>query len=113
MTNKTCNHESFEGAIQFDQLDGAIIGYGYQFNNPVVFYDYGMCVDIFELDFQEACELHRDECREACDHYLEAIEWMDHNVTGAWVGASTPVFLHHRCDEKIDAVTPLGFVSDL
>jgi hypothetical protein len=113
MTNNPCDHEDFDGAIQFDQLEPAIIGYGNQFNNPVVIYDYKKCLEIFELDFQESCDLSGEECSAACDHYLEAIEWMDHNVTGAWVGASTPVFLHHRCDEKIDAVTPLGFVSDL
>jgi hypothetical protein len=113
MSNYNCDHEQFDGAIQFDQLDGAIIGYGNQFNNPVVIYDYGMCLDIFELDFQEACELSRDECREACDHYLEAIEWMDHNVTGAWVGSSTPVFIHHKCDDAVKLTETGGFISEL
>jgi hypothetical protein len=113
MTNRPCDHEDFDGAIQFDQLDGAIIGYGNQFNNPVVIYDYGMCLDIFELDFQEACDLSREECREACDHYLEAIEWMDHNVTGAWVGSSTPVFLRHKCADVVEIPELGGFISEI
>jgi hypothetical protein len=97
MTNNPCDHEDFDGAIQFDQLEPAIIGYGNQFNNPVVIYDYKKCLEIFELDFQESCDLSGEECSAACDHYLEAIEWMDHNVTGAWVGSSTPVFIRHSC----------------
>jgi len=65
-----------------DGFSGAFIGYGYQFNNRVAVYDYDECIKILMRDMS----------------YEEAIEYMDFNVTGAYVGPTTPVFL--VCDEK-------------
>ena len=28
------------------------------------------------------------------DSHEEAIEWMEYNVVGAWVGETTPIFVH-------------------
>ena len=54
----------------------------------IVCYDYDKCVDI----------LVRDQNME----YEEAIEWMDFNVCGAWMGDKTPIFV--RCDPTLDGV---------
>ena len=38
-----------------------------------------------------------------CDENMEweeAIEWMDYNVCGSWVGDKTPIFI--RCDPTLD-----------
>ena len=71
--------------MKADGLDGAIIGVGQQFDKPDrLIYDYDKCVDILMTDqgFTEE----------------EAIEWMEFNVKGAYVGEGTPIF-------KIDYAT--------
>ena len=65
--------------MKADGLDGAIIGVGQQFDKPDrLIYDYDKCVDILMTDqgFTEE----------------EAIEWMEFNVKGAYVGEGTPIF---------------------
>ena len=41
----------------------------------------------------------------------EAIEWMEFNVVGAWVGETTPIFVHEiPSDQKVDEfLEDLGF----
>ena len=41
----------------------------------------------------------------------EAVEWMDFNVVGAWVGETTPIFVHEiPSDQKIqEFLEELGF----
>ena len=34
--------------------------------------------------------------------YEEAMEWMEYNVCGAWMGDKTPIFV--RCDPTLDGV---------
>ena len=71
--------------MKADGLDGAIIGVGQQFDKPDrLIYDYDKCVDILMTDqgFTEE----------------EAIEWIEFNVKGAYVGEGTPIF-------KIDYAT--------
>jgi len=65
--------------LKADGFDDAIIGYGTQFNVDVVIYDFEKYVQILIKDY----EMTDDEAR----------EFMEHNVTGAWVGSGTPVFL--------------------
>ncbi len=65
--------------MKADGLDEAIIGVGQQFDKPDrLIYDYDKCVDILMTDqgFTEE----------------EAIEWMEFNVKGAYVGEGTPIF---------------------
>ena len=65
----------------------AIIGIGSRINmEDIVCYDYDKCVDI----------LIKDQHME----YEDAIEWMDFNVCGAWMGDKTPIFI--RCDPTLD-----------
>ena len=65
--------------MKADGLDDAIIGVGLQFDKPDrLIYDYDKCIDILmKLNDWD------DE---------EAIEWMEFNVRGAYVGESTPIF---------------------
>jgi len=67
-------------AIIFDELDEAIIGVGKQFTGaPVVVYDYDRCIAIFMRDND-------------WDHE-DAIDWMQYNVLGAYLGEGTPIFM--------------------
>ena len=65
--------------MKVDGLDEAIVGLGQQFDKPPrIIYDYAKCVEIFMSMNDWSSE--------------EAIEWMDFNVMGAYVGEGTPIF---------------------
>jgi hypothetical protein len=66
-------------ALYADGFEDALIGVGYQFNTQLAVYDWDKCVSILT---------QRDKMS-----HEEAVEWMDFNVTGAWVGKHTPVFI--------------------
>ena len=68
-----------DGAITADGFDAALVGFGYQFNYPVAVYNKEKCLEILT---------ERDGMS-----WDEAVEYFDFNVSGAWVGESTPVFL--------------------
>lgn len=61
-----------------DGFEDALLGIGVQFNKRFAIYDYDKCIKI----------LVKDGMTEE-----EALEWMDFNVIGAYVGENTPVFL--------------------
>jgi hypothetical protein len=87
-----------EKMVKADGLEDAIIGVGSRINMPeVLIYSYNKCVDIF---------MKRDGMT-----HEEAIEWMDYNVVGAWVGETTPIFVHEVPSyQKIDEfLNDLGF----
>lgn len=65
-------------ALFADGFDDALVGIVQQFNRYLALYDYEKCVDVLVKD-----DMSRDE----------AEEHMSFNVTGAWVGESTPCFL--------------------
>lgn len=62
-----------------DGFDEALVGVGIQFSREVAVYDYAKCIDV----------LMKRHGMEATD----AIEYMEYNVVGAYVGKGTPVFL--------------------
>tara|TARA_R100001530_G_C4277323_1_gene144678 strand:- start:423 stop:647 length:225 start_codon:yes stop_codon:yes gene_type:complete len=65
--------------MKADGFDDAIIGVGRQFDKPDrLIYAYDKCLMILMLD-QEFTE-------------QEAIDWMEYNVVGAYVGDGTPIF---------------------
>jgi hypothetical protein len=68
-----------EGVVLADGFDDALIGTGWQYSNPVAVYSYKKCVEIL---------MKRDSMS-----HDEAVEFMEYNVLGAWVGESTPVFI--------------------
>ena len=87
-----------EKLVKANGLEDAIIGVGSRMNMPdVLIYSYNKCVKIFME-------------KEGWTHE-EAIEWMDYNVVGAWVGDTTPIFVHEiPSDQKIDEfLEELGF----
>ena len=87
-----------EKIVKADGFEDAIIGVGGRINMPeVLIYSYNKCVKIL---------MKRDNFT-----YEEAIEWMDYNVVGSWVGETTPIFVHEiPSDQKIDDfLDELGF----
>jgi len=67
-------------ALLADGLNEAIIGFGHQFTTaPVAIYDYEKCIEIFMRDNDWG--------------YEDAMEWMQYNVVGAYVGSGTPIFM--------------------
>lgn len=83
------------GAILWRGLDDAIIGFGTQFNRPVVIYSYQKILEHFVQEFSDNCVVpgsaHHD-----CDHMLEAEEWIAFNVEGGWLGEQTPIVMHEK-----------------
>lgn len=74
--------EQVEGIILYDGLEDAFVGIATQFNSlPMAVYNYDACVMVL---------MGRDGMTRD-----EAEEYMSFNVTGAWMGKQTPLFLHY------------------
>ena len=71
--------EPIDGALLADGFEAALVGFGYQFNYPIAVYNRDKCIEIL---------MDRDGMSD-----IDAIEFFDFNVAGAWAGTSTPVFL--------------------
>ena len=71
--------QGMEGVLLADGLDDAFIGVSCGFGPNKAIYDWDKCVDVF---------MTRDGMT-----YEEAVEWIDYNVTGAYVGEQTPEFI--------------------
>jgi hypothetical protein len=71
--------ETADKVIFFDNMDDAIVGFVKQFNNYLVVYDYEKTIECFQKQGMS---------------YEEAVEWISFNVTGAWLGEHTPVFIN-------------------
>jgi|TARA_R100000152_G_C6767129_1_gene192268 hypothetical protein len=66
--------------LKADGFDNAIIGVARQFNQPEkLVYDYSKCVEIL---------MSRDEMSKD-----DAVEFMEFNVVGAYVGEQTPIWM--------------------
>jgi len=71
-----------EQAVTWDGCDDAIIGVGSRCGQNTVFvYDYDRLVQVFV----------RDGMTEE-----EAVDWVDYNIVGAWVGEGTPITFYKR-----------------
>ena len=67
-------------AMMADGFDEAILGMCIQFGSePIVAYDYEKCIQIL---------MERDDMDKAA-----ALDFMEFNVIGAYVGLNTPVFI--------------------
>ena len=87
-----------ERMVKAAGLEDAIIGTGSRINMPdVLVYSYNKAVKIF---------MERDGMT-----HEEAVEWMEFNVVGAWVGETTPIFVHEiPSDQEVDEfLEDLGF----
>ena len=60
-------------------FEDALIGVGTQYTQPLAVYDWDRCVEIL---------MTRDGMTEE-----DAVDYLDFNVTGAYVGQGTPVFM--------------------
>lgn len=66
--------------LKADGFDAALIGTGRRAgSDDVLVYDYEQCLAVLIMDGMS------DE---------EAIEYMEYNVVGAYVGKATPIFVH-------------------
>ena len=67
-------------AMMADGFDDAVLGMCVQFGSePIVAYDYEKCIEIL---------MKRDSLSR-----IDAIDFMEFNVIGAYVGLDTPVFI--------------------
>lgn len=64
--------------LMADGFEEAFLGVAMQFNNPIPIFDYDKCLKILMKDGMS---------------YEDAEEYLEFNVTGAWVGAGTPAYL--------------------
>jgi hypothetical protein len=66
-------------ALLADGFEDALIGWGMQATKmPVAIYNYDKCVEIL---------INEGSSQD------DAIEWMEYNVTNAWYGEGTPIFM--------------------
>jgi hypothetical protein len=71
-----------------DGFEDAFLGLGTQFNHEVAIYSTKICLMIL---------MERDGMT-----LEEAHEYLDYNVTGAYVGETTPIFLLDHLLEELD-----------
>jgi hypothetical protein len=69
-----------------------LLGWGVRCGfDDVIVYDYDKCVDILIKDYDG-----EEDAREM------AIDYMEYNVVGAYVGSQTPLFVHRQTLEEIE-----------
>ena len=90
------DEEHDDGALFADGFEAALIGVGVQFSREVAIYDYDKCLDVL-ID------------RDGMD-VEDAIDYMEYNVVGAYVGKSTPIFLIRK-EPHQDDVSNLNFTE--
>ena len=74
--------EPIDGALLADGFEDALIGFGYQFTYPIAVYNREKCIEIL-MD------------RDGMD-WGEAVEFLNFNTLGAYVGEHTPIYLETR-----------------
>lgn len=76
-----------------DGFERAFIGIAEDWaGHPRAVYDYGKCIRVLMV------EQHMSED--------EAVEWMDFNVVGAYIGAATPIFVQRMAYRDLTALDP-------
>lgn len=81
--------------LKADGFDEAIVGIGRRKGSEDgIVYNYDKCVEIL---------VERDSM-----NYEEAIEFMEYNVVDAYVGPSTPTFVHELRTDSICIIGKLG-----
>lgn len=79
-----------------EELGRSILGTAPTPLGPVVVYDSEGLVELFEADYATACD---EQGHDECDHYGEAVDWVEFNIAGAWIGDRTPITLARFCAE--------------
>lgn len=92
----TMYSEEFEGAVAMREYDYALIGYGSHFTpngiKPVAVYDRDKIIDALREEFQTSATLDGEDR----DFYLEAVEYFDFNIAGAYAATDKgcmPIFV--------------------
>jgi hypothetical protein len=90
MKNKT--------TLKAEGFDDCVVGIGSRMDNdvPIIIYDYDKCVKTLAEKNSMSLE--------------DAMEYMDFNVTGAWLGDGTPMFVRvaDNMDEIDDILSDIG-----
>ena len=66
-----------ENVLLAEGFEPAFVGIGRQFGKPIAVYDRDKCLALLSKDMT----------------YEDAIDYFEFNVSGAWVGEQTPIFL--------------------
>ncbi len=78
--------------LKADGFDDAVIGVGVRCGfDDVIVYDYDKCIEILMKGYDG----EEDAMEMAIDH-------MEYNVVGAYVGSQTPLFVHRQTLEEIE-----------
>lgn len=73
----------YDSLLFMDGFDEAILGVSDNFRDPVVVYSRKKCIEIL--------------CKEM--DYMDAVEYFDFNVAGAYVGQQTPIIINDDFEE--------------
>ena len=73
----------YESLLFMDGFDEAILGVADNFREPVVVYSGKKCIETL--------------CREM--DYMDAVEYFDFNVAGAYAGQQTPIIINDDFEE--------------
>lgn len=83
----------------WNDCDEALIGTAEVYREKewvtVALYDYEELVNIFHKDFRESLEQEENPDPES-DPHTDAIEWVDYNIVGAYIGKKTPVYFSEQ-----------------
>ena len=89
------NEEHYDEGVQPLLADGwedCFVGFAQQFGSHgrqnIAVYDYEKMVDKLIKETSAQC---KDDCD--CDHYGEAVEYIDFNVLGAYVAPNMPAYI--------------------
>ena len=81
------------GAILYDNCDSALVGTARLFREEqwveVAIYSYDDLVQHFKEEFSKDEDATIDDAEE------EAMEWVDYNIAGGYLGIYTPLIINH------------------
>jgi hypothetical protein len=87
-------------ALLADGFDEAIIGMAERINlGPVVAYSVEKIIEILMNDMEISEEELEDGETIESRKYSDALEYFEYNITGAWMGEFTPVFIEKLIEE--------------
>jgi hypothetical protein len=81
-----------EDALKFDGLDDAIIGVTNRTDRPGI-------VDLLVYDYEKIVQIISDDQELS---RADAIDFVEFNIVGAWMGPGTPVVIHTNSAGAID-----------
>ena len=99
-------------ALLADGFDEAIIGMAERINlGPVVAYSVEKIIEILMNDMEISEEELEDGETIESRKYSDALEYFEYNITGAWMGEFTPVFIEKLIEERFQAKLARDFAK--